>query len=206
MNFDLNGFQWFCFHCTEPSLIDHCHQWFFNSYPQIFVSWSTVVLACLKDLKKLAIATYPILWQMHLMIEKGNNRSQGHSRVPTHAILQSEDKVKTVWTFRTTFCYRWKISMVPKSTIGFNGFGVSQPVISMVVHYWSANRMVTCTTVEVFCGIWQFDVAKMRCQNCRILQFSQRKHASTLFSLFPRWKYQTVSIPSETWNHLSSSS
>ena len=57
---------------TEPSLIDHCHQWFFNGYPQIFVSWSTMVLACLKDLKKLAIATYPILWQIHLMIEKGD--------------------------------------------------------------------------------------------------------------------------------------
>ena len=33
------------------------------------------------------------------------------------AILQTEGIIKTLWTFRTTFCYHCKISMVLKGTI-----------------------------------------------------------------------------------------
>ena len=112
-------FQWFW---KEPSplnvfsLIDHWHRWFFNDFPQILVRWSTMVLALSKDLKKLANATYPIFWQMHLMIEKGDKWIiQIISEFPGHFADWRQNK--NLWTFRTTFGYHCKISMVFKGTI-----------------------------------------------------------------------------------------
>ena len=119
------------------SLIDHWHRWFFNGFPQILVRWSTMVLARLKDLKKLAIAKYPIFWQMHLMIEKGDKWiPQIISEFPGH--FADWRQIKTVWTFRTTICYHCKVSMVFKGTITIEWNGLGQPLGSMVFQwFWS---------------------------------------------------------------------
>ena len=93
-------YQWFfnCFATTEPlplnvsSLIDHWHRWFFNGFRKILVRWSTMVLASLKDIKKLTIVINPILWRMYFMMEKQDKWIFG-SFQSSHATLQTKSKL-----------------------------------------------------------------------------------------------------------------
>ena len=54
----------------------------------------------------------------------------------SHVILQTEDKIKTVWTFKTTICYHCKVSMVFKGTITIEWNGLGQPLGSMVFQWF----------------------------------------------------------------------
>ena len=85
------------------------------------------VLARLKELKELAIDTYPILRQMKLVREKGDKSIPTSLFRSFEAILQTEDKIITVWTFRAIFCYHFKLSMIFKGTINIEWNGLGQP-------------------------------------------------------------------------------
>ena len=51
--------------------------------------------------------------------------------------MQTEDKIKTVWTFRATFRYHCKVSMVFKGTITIEWNGLGEPLGSMVLRWLS---------------------------------------------------------------------
>ena len=148
----LNHHHWMFF-----SLTDHWHQWFFNGFPQVLVRWLTMVLALLKDLKKLAIAKYPIFWQIHLMIEKGDNWiPQIISEFPGHFADKSKLLGLSGPHFATIAKFQW-FSKAPSPLNGmvwdnhwiqwfFDGFGVRQPLDLMVfdgclplVRRWNGN-------------------------------------------------------------------
>ena len=52
------------------------------------------------------------------------------------------DKIKTIWTFRTTFCYHCKVSMVFKGTITIEWNGLGQPLDSMVFRWFMGQATI----------------------------------------------------------------
>ena len=113
----LNHHHWMFLHWLTIDIDD-----FFNGFPQILVRWSTMVLARLKDLKKLAIATYPIFWQMHFMIKKGDKWTpQIISEFPGHfAELKLFGLLRPHFATIQRHHHLWMEWLV--ATIGFNGF------------------------------------------------------------------------------------
>ena len=102
-----------------------------------------MVLASLKDIKKLAIAIYPILWQMYFMIEK-KDKWIPRSFQSSHAILQTKSKLFGLLGphFATIAKFQW-FSKAPSPLNGmvwdnhwiqwfFDGLRVRQPLESMV--------------------------------------------------------------------------
>ena len=69
------------------------------------------------------------------MIEKETNESH-RSCQSSQVILQTEDKIKTVWNFKTTIWYHCKVSVVLKSTITIEWNGLGQPLGSMVFQWF----------------------------------------------------------------------
>ena len=61
------------------------------------------------------------------------------------AILQTEDKIKTVWNFRAIFCYHCKVLMVFKGTITIEWNGLGQPLGSMVFRWFWGHLTIGFT-------------------------------------------------------------
>ena len=150
----LNHHHWMFFHWLTIAIDGF--QWF----PQILVRWSTMVLAHLKDLKKLAIATYPIFWQILLMIEKVEkwiphiiSELPGHFADWRHNqnSLDFEDYILLPLQNFNGFerhHHHWMEWL--GATIGFNGFSMVLGSgnhwfrwFLMVVYHWSDDGMVT---------------------------------------------------------------
>ena len=83
--------------------------------------------------------SWHIFWNAPVYREKGIKESPS-SFQSFQALLQTEGIIKTLWTFRTTFCYHCKIQWFWEQWLGttvelrvfFDGYGVRQPLVSIV--------------------------------------------------------------------------
>ena len=73
---------------------------------------------------------------------EGDTNESHRSCQSSQVILQTEDKIKTVWNFKTTIWYHCKVSMVLKSTITIEWNGLGQPLGSMVFRWFWGHKTI----------------------------------------------------------------
>ena len=138
-------FQWFCYPLAVAIffdqgltiVIDGCSMVFPNSCTMAtndFGPFERPKYICLQSRQ-----LWHIFWNAPDYREKGIKESSS-SFQSFQALLQTEGIIKTLWTFRTTFCYHCKIQWFWEQWLGttvelrvfFDGYGVRQPLVSIV--------------------------------------------------------------------------
>ena len=122
---------------TDWPLLSMVFQWF----PQILVRWSTMVLACLKDLKNSKLPQIPFWKKMHLINrERIWMKSSDHFRVPRPFYRLKTKSTLSGPHFATIAKFQW----FSKAPLPLNGMVRVKPLGSMVFRwFWCQATMVS---------------------------------------------------------------